>query len=216
LLDGAGFEYPATLTAVGKDSVEVSLGERRPGRSEPVVHVRLYLSLLNKPDKFEWALQKCTELGVSEIVPLEASRSVSGGPSSESRYERWERIVREAAEQSGRCRLPVMARSTSFSDVVREESVCSRSRSGHLALFPTLEAATSLKAVLSAERANSVSIFIGPEGGFTPAEVDTARNSGLCPVTLGPRTLRAETAAVAALTMIMYELGDLDVPAHGE
>lgn len=209
LLDGSGLEYPAALTSVGKDSIEVSLGQPRPGRSEPAASVRLYLSLLNKPDKFEWALQKCTELGISEIVPLEAARSVSSGPANQSKYDRWERIVKEAAEQSGRCRHPVVGRSTSFSDAVSAEAERAHPISGHVALFPTLQAEESLKSALEG-LVNSVSIFIGPEGGFTPSEIELARTSGLRMVTLGPRTLRSETAAVAAVTVVMYELGELD------
>src|SRR2546422_6774736 len=120
LFHGDGYEYRVRLTEVGKESVQGVVQSKVYGQGEPAHRVDLYLSLLNKPDKFEWALQKCTELGAARFVPLIAERSVSGAP-EQGRRERWERIIKEAAEQSGRARLPHMGEAMTFGEVVARE-----------------------------------------------------------------------------------------------
>src|SRR5438477_9917587 len=105
LFDGGGYEYRVRLVEIGKEVVFGSVMSEARGAAEPLHSVDLYLSLLNKPDKYEWALQKCTELGAARFIPLIAERSVSGPP-EQGKHERWERIIKEAAEQSGRAIIP--------------------------------------------------------------------------------------------------------------
>ncbi len=206
LLDGQGYEYRAKILSLGKDEVICQMEERTLCLSEPHHKVTLYLSLLNKADKFEWALQKCTEIGAAAFVPVRAARSIADVPAS-AKLERWRRIIQEAAEQSGRSIVPALEKPLTFEEVLA-------SQAGQLATIPALGFTITLKNALrntAREQQSGISIFIGPEGGFTPGEVDEAKAAGIVPVTLGPRTLRAETAAVAALTMTLYELGDMGI-----
>jgi 16S rRNA (uracil1498-N3)-methyltransferase len=200
LLDGMGNQYPAVLREVNKGEVVAVVGA--PGRveTEPRVAVTMYLSLLNKADKFEWALQKCTELGASAFVPLRAHRSMTL-EISPSRRERWERIIQEAAEQSERGILPPLGQITQRIGKVGSE----------LAIIPEVGNGRPLAEVLheAGPEVRSVSLFIGPEGGFEEYEIGRAIEAGVIPVSLGPRILRAETAAVASLAIVMSELGEM-------
>jgi 16S rRNA (uracil1498-N3)-methyltransferase len=204
LFDGSGSEYIARLTSLLRDEARAEIVERRPGQAEPAAPVTLYLALLNKPDKFEWALQKCTEVGAAAFVPLLAARSVTGPPNP-SRYERWSRIIQEAAEQSGRTLLPALQPPLTFAEAI------ARASSGP-AVIPSLAASPPITVALerAAGRPANLSIIIGPEGGFTPDEIAAAEAAGVVPVTLGPRTLRAETAAVVALTLALQGLGEME------
>jgi 16S rRNA (uracil1498-N3)-methyltransferase len=206
LLDGLGWEYRVSLVSFGQEEVTGQLLEKRACPADPAHKVTLYLSLLNKPDKFEWALQKCTELGAARFVPMIAERSVASAPGS-GKMERWERIIQEAAEQSGRAILPSLEQTVSLGDALRT----ARADETCIALMPALGADCSVRQALEASP-KKVSLFIGPEGGFTEAELEQAQGAGVQLVTLGPRTLRAETAAVTALTVVMYELGEMERP----
>jgi 16S rRNA (uracil1498-N3)-methyltransferase len=213
LLDGSGYEYRVRLVSIGANECVGRVIERVKGDAEPRCKVTLYISLLNKADKFEWALQKCTELGAVRFVPVRSARSISDAP-GRTKTERWERIIQEAAEQSGRAIIPTLEDAISLQAAFQQESAALRSAQDgeHIALIPALGAQVTLKAALrSAEGAGTVAIFIGPEGGFAPSEVEEAKAAGVAPVTLGPRTLRAETAAVAALTMALYEMGEMEL-----
>ncbi len=210
LFDGGVYEYRTKLVSLGKDEVKGELSTRRRIKTEPLHPVDLYLSLLNKPDKFEWALQKCTELGASRFVPVVAERSVPNALNANKR-ERWERIIQEAVEQSGRGALPILGDAVTLTEAISAESDRMDSSGTHVVVMPALGADLSLGEAL--EDANtedgSVSIFIGPEGGFSDDELFAANKRGVLLVNLGPRTLRAETAAAAALSITLYELGEM-------
>jgi len=209
LLDGRGYEYEAVLEDVDGPAVRARVRERRPGLPEPPVDVVLYQSVI-KGDRFDWVLEKGTELGVTRFVPIIVERSVvrpSSGPSA--RGERWQRIVTEAAEQCGRSRLPVVAPVTEIADAFASAA--------GLCLLPwEEESVLGLRAALRQEveslKATErpiVSLFIGPEGGFTEKEVRGARSRGVRVVSLGRRILRSETAGIAAVAAVLYELGEL-------
>jgi 16S rRNA (uracil1498-N3)-methyltransferase len=208
LLDGRGGAWTATLVAVGRAGVRARLGARAEAGGEPRARIVLYQGM-PKAAKFEWVLQKGTELGVAAFVPLRTERSVTGaedvGPSKRAR---WQRILIEATEQCGRARVPELAEPLTLAEAVRTLPP------GALALIPwERERATSLRAALAAE-ANmatpAIHLFIGPEGGFAEGEVALARDHGMVPVSLGPRILRAETAAIAAVALALAATGDLD------
>ena len=205
LCPGDGEEYTVRLSTVSRDSVVGEVMGHSQGQGEPLHAVTLYLSLLNKPDKFEWALQKCTELGVSAVVPVLAERSVAGPPDS-GRRQRWQRIMREAAEQSGRSRTPRLGNELAFPASVEN----ALGQGGTIALLAAPGTPQFLRDLLR-ERApvQGVSVMVGPEGGFTEGEISLAAGRGVTSFGLGPRTLRAETAAVTALALIMHELGEL-------
>lgn len=196
LVDGAGWEYEAELVQVERKGVTAVIHQKRPITTEPTVHLTLYQCLL-KRDNFEWILQKGTEIGVSRFVPLISERTVARPP---KKWERWGRIVTEAAEQSGRGCIPKIAPPATLADVVAGW------QPAQLGLMPWVaEDSVTIGSALTVTSTGSgtVSVFIGPEGGWTDAEVENGRSAGLIPVTLGKRILRAETAAVVAAALVM-------------
>jgi 16S rRNA (uracil1498-N3)-methyltransferase len=201
LADGGGRDYEVQLKDVSARAASaVVLGER-PSPPEPSLTLVLYQSLV-RPQRFELALEKGTEIGVSRFVPVLSGRAQVRTRPGSQRTERWRRIVTEAAEQCGRGRIPAVD-----PPVPLEEAV--RSAPG-LRLIPWEgERGLSLGSYLRAleERPSTVSVIIGPEGGFAEEEVELARRAGCVPVSLGPRILRSETAGIVAAALVMHELG---------
>ena len=209
LLDGSGLEYETRLDAVGPRRVTGTVVGRRPGRPEPRVRLVLYQSLV-KGERFDWALEKGTELGVAAFVPLLSRRNVvRAAPGRSGRPERWRRVVREAAEQCGRCVLPEVLPAEGLEEALSEAAA--------LRLLPwegeeALGLAAALRQArpaLGAVERPTVAVLIGPEGGFADDEVALARRSGAQVVSLGRRILRSETAGIVAAAAILYELGEL-------
>ncbi len=211
LFSGGEYEYNVRLTGFGKETVFGEVMERSPITTEPQVQLSLYLALLNKSEKFELALQKCTEVGVSRFVPLVAERSIGGSVGGgHAKRERWERIIREAVEQSGRGRIPALEEPVSLQKALTEPPLRAKGDTTHIALIATPAATTSLRrALTSRPGVVSAGLFIGPEGGFSAQEIQAADEAGVIPVSIGPRILRAETAAVAVCAMLLYELGEM-------
>ena len=194
LVDGAGWEYEAELVQVDKKGVTAVIHHKRPITTEPTVHLTLYQCLL-KRDNFEWVLQKGTEIGVSRFVPLLSERTVAHPP---KKLDRWQRIVTEAAEQSGRGSIPEIAPAIKLTDVLAAW------QSDQLGLMPWVaEDSVTIGSALTVTEPVEVGVFIGPEGGWTDDEVENGRSAGLIPVTLGRRILRAETAAIVAAALVM-------------
>ena len=203
------------LTAFGPQCVQGEVLSVRPGEGEPRVNVTLYQGLL-KGDKFQWILQKGTELGVAAFVPLICRRSVpraTGGP-AKLPNRRWERIATEAAEQSGRCIVPRIGGPMSL------QEACDSIPQGATSIIPWEaipwqgipgdgERCMGLAGVLGKVDPSEVNLFVGPEGGFEEEEVAYARSRGVVAVTLGKRILRSETAAIATVEAVMYRLGEL-------
>ena len=211
VLDDSGWERDVELGRLAKNVVMGHVVEERLAPGEPRTKVSLYQGVL-KAQKFEWVLQKGTELGLVEFIPVICERSMVGDLEDVDRkLGRWQRIIREAAEQSRRGRLPVLRPATLF-----VQSCQRATRSGGLALMPWEdEKEISLKSMLTAGEEEtdlpfSISIFIGPEGGLAYKEIEAARGYGVQPVSLGPRILRAETAGIVAASATLYELGDLE------
>lgn len=209
LFDGSEYEYLVRLAEFGKGEIKGEVVERSAVSTEPSHRVDLYLSLLNKTEKFEWALQKCTELGAVRFVPVIAARSVTGA----ARTERWERIILEATEQSGRAMLPrledPLPLAQALSDAV--DTTGNNASAARFTLMLEVNGDISLQDAIRS-RSNElqdVAIFIGPEGGFTSEEQQAAQDCGIQIVKMGPRVMRAETAAIAAVTLSMAVLGEL-------
>jgi 16S rRNA (uracil1498-N3)-methyltransferase len=223
LLDNSGWVHTARLTEVGKGRVAAEVVGRRRAETEPRVRLELYQALL-KGQKMELVLQKGTELGIARFVPVLSERCVSrpGTGEMDRKLERWEAIVREASEQSGRAVLPEVARMESFESACRKavqsdlgliawEGERSGGIAGALRSAGLDEAGHQDRpagAIASGQRP-TVALLIGPEGGFTPDEAALAHEAGLRVVGLGPRILRAETAALVAATLVMCRTGDL-------
>jgi 16S rRNA (uracil1498-N3)-methyltransferase len=146
----------------------------------------------------EFVLQKGTELGIARFVPFLAERSIPMG----DKQSRWESIVVEAAEQSGRRVVPSIAPVMSFEDAVAEAT-------RETVPFMPWEGAERPRLSAVHRHARQLSLLIGPEGGFTPAEVERARARGALPVTLGRRILRSETAAIVAATVLFHLNGEI-------
>ncbi len=199
--DGAGLEYRAELVEVSRALVRGRIIEASSDSREPRTELILYQGLL-KADKFEWVLQKGTEIGIAAFVPLATARVVSSSV-SRSKRARWERILIEAAEQSGRTRVPRLAEAQPFAQAVED----TRASSGCAVIPWEEERDIGLKEALCAS--DPVHLFIGPEGGFSREEVELAQSRGVRPVTLGPRILRAETAGLAAASAILFARGDM-------
>jgi len=200
VLDNTGWEYEVRLEEVGKEGARGVITGRTLSDSEPATRVTLYQALL-KGDRFAFVLEKGTELGVAGFVPMLCQRCVAEAP-QEGKAGRWERIITEAAEQSRRGRLPILYPPVSFAEGCRAP--------GGLSLLPWEgEAESNLRSVLRASKAAAINLFIGPEGGFTPEEVELARAHGVMPVTMGRRIMRAETAGLVAAAAVLYERGDL-------
>ena len=212
VLDNSGQEYEIELTQVRRDGAMGHVCAQQVVQTEPNLSITLYQSML-KGERFEWVLQKGTELGVSAFVPVLSKRAVARDTQRiEKKRPRWERIIREAAEQSHRGRLPALNAPALFTEA------CQQSTQNHaLSLIPWEEATeNSLANVLRAlgRRPARVGLFIGPEGGFDPNEIVLAQGTGLQVTTLGPRILRAETAALVAVTIIMSEMGEMQIRAR--
>ncbi len=202
LLDNSGDEILATIASVSKSAVGVQSLERRAGRSESPVRIILCQGLL-KSARFEWVLEKGTELGVSIFSPILCRRSMAGlEDAGTSKIQRWQRIIQEAAEQSGRTRLPELLPIHPLMHALNDIPP------GALALMPWEEerAVTLRDALRDGMHQITVVLFIGPEGGLAADEVGLAQQHGVRAVSLGSRILRAETAALAAVACVMYEL----------
>ncbi|MFQ6000622.1 MAG: RsmE family RNA methyltransferase [Anaerolineae bacterium] len=213
LLDNSGWEYQVELGEVSRERVAGHIRQKSLATSEPRTKITLYQSLL-RARAFESVLQKCTEVGVVAFVPVVAARCIISSLEDigEKKLERWRRIILEAAEQSRRGRLPVLRPALLLRQAWQEAS------RGGLTIVPWEGAGPgmpapdeSLRSVLKGVQPTpfSVNLFIGPEGGFTPQEIDQGQRYGGAPVTLGPRILRAETAGLVAASAILYELGDM-------
>jgi len=207
VLDNSGRAYEVELVTLQRDVAFGRICGQKMLLTEPRLSLTLYQCTL-KGERFEWVLQKGTELGVSTFVPVFSSRSVVREVQRiEKKRTRWERIIREAAEQSHRGRLPRLA------DPLTWAQACQTSVRDHeLALIPWEEAQESgLSDVLrSLDRPpNHVALLIGPEGGLEVDEIAMAQHLGMRVVTLGSRILRAETAGLAAMAIVMSELGEM-------
>jgi len=216
VLDNAGAEYEVVLADIGKDQVVGRIIEQRPAAGEPALRITLYQGLLSR-DKFEWVLQKCTEVGVARFVPVVTQRSCVRKVEAvtPNKLTRWRRIITEAAEQSARGRIPELASPVNFADALSglkdfdRTLIASPQSTGRL----TAERRITLRKALrhtGDKTLQSVALLIGPEGGFAEQEVRLASDSGAVPLGLGPRILRTETAAVVASALVLYESDQME------
>jgi 16S rRNA (uracil1498-N3)-methyltransferase len=208
LFDGNGVDVHVRLDDVTDRRVTGSVLARVSGPLEPRVRVHLYQSI-TKGDRFEWLIEKATELGVASVVPLVTARAVVRPEAEGNRAERWRRIAVEAAEQCQRSVVPVIGPPERFDGAIASAPgvrLLPYEAADHLT--PNIQ--TGLTASIDELFALAeVSVFIGPEGGFEAAEVELARSSGGTVVTMGERVLRSETAGLTALTLVMQAVGEL-------
>ena len=199
LCDGSGSECDAVIESVAPDAVTFRTQPWRRAKTEPAAQVTLF-QCLPKAGKMETIIQKCVELGAFGFVPVQSERCVVVlKPPYEGRVERWQRVSEEAAKQSRRGTIPEVALPKSLKEL-------------DFSAFDTVlvayenERTVSLKAALRAHPCRRIAIVIGPEGGFSEEEIAILTEKGASPVSLGTRILRTETAGMAMLAQIMYEV----------
>jgi 16S rRNA (uracil1498-N3)-methyltransferase len=206
LSNGLAVRYRVEITDVSRRAVTARVLEtiQEPPRQTP----RLVLgqSLL-KGEKMDWVIQKATELGVSEIVPIESQHSVVQLKADRVNHQlaRWQRIALEAAQQSEQWRIPTVATPQSLSALLTSLAT------GTLTLMlAERREGKSLQTVnLPQDARGSILVLIGPEGGWSQEEAQIAEQAGIQPITLGEHILRAETAAIAAISILQSRLGTL-------
>ena len=199
LLDGTGKIYGAKISKVEKDKIICEILDSRTPDSEPGTRVTL-AQALPKARKMDFIVEKCVELGVYRIVPMATERSVA----KSAKIDRWEKIAKAAALQSGRSIIPEITGLMTFNEVLKLRGKYDQ------ALIPwELEKVRSLKKHFTDNRISGspdILIAIGPEGGFSQKEIELAKKAGFASISLGKRILRTETAGMAVLSAIMYEL----------
>ncbi|WP_416427319.1 16S rRNA (uracil(1498)-N(3))-methyltransferase [Pseudomonas sp. App30] len=198
LFDGSGQEYRGALLEVGKKRVRVQLDEAFAGQPESSLRIHLGQGL-SRGERMDWAIQKATELGVSEITPIISERCEVRlkDERAEKRQAHWQQIAVSACEQCGRSTVPVI-----HAPVLMSEWLKACDAELKLVLHPVAEP------LVSHARPASLAFLIGPEGGLSDAEVGQAQAAGFHSARLGPRVLRTETAPVVALAVAQQLWGD--------
>ena len=206
LFDGKGFEYQARIEAVSSRGVKVTVLNSFPSTAESPVEIIVAQAFL-KERKMDGLVRQLTELGITQWIPFFAQRSVPR-PDQKNlsvRSERWKKIAREALKQCKRARVPEIGETASF------EKVLAQSRTCDLKIVFWEDESTALTALppKSEQKIKTIFAMLGPEGGFTVQEIETARARGFVTAALGPRILKAETATVAACVLLQYLYGDM-------
>ena len=204
LFNGDGREFAATITTSSKREIQLTLGEASLPCTESAVHTALGLCL-SKGDRFDWAIQKATELGVGSIIPLYSERVDFSIPEDRlsKRIHHWQQVAISAAEQCGRVKIPSVIAPMPLMDWVADVSADERW------VLHCADVGNCTVASQKAEAPGSAALLIGPEGGLTESEVNAATGGGFTLLQLGPRVLRTETAPIVALTALSMQWGDL-------
>jgi 16S rRNA (uracil1498-N3)-methyltransferase len=202
LFNGSGGEFAASIASFTGSSVTVAVGAERAVERESPLQLTLAQGV-SRGERMDLVMQKATELGVTHLVPVLTERSVVRLDASQAarKLSHWRAICIAACEQSGRNRPPGVVGPVMLGDFLRSDL-----KSGTRLL---LSPAAPLRIVEVPRPAHSVTVLIGPEGGLTQEEQERALAAGFVGVRLGPRVLRTETAAIAALTLLQREFGDL-------
>ena len=208
VLDDRGFVYHVELLMSDDErTVFGRIMQKELVTTEPTVRITLCFGLSNR-EKVEWILQKGTEIGVSEFVPFISSRTlVQSSGLSEKKKERWKRIIKEAAEQSHRGRLPKLTLPQDFETCVM--CVCPQNRLNLIAWEEAVSETATIKDCLQGFDGTTLALFVGPEGGFSADEIGIAQGAGCQVISMGDRILRMETAAILLPGIVLFELGEI-------
>jgi 16S rRNA (uracil1498-N3)-methyltransferase len=227
LFDGRGGEYAGKIDAMHRDDVLVTVLEQRPLERESPLQLTLAQGV-SRGERMDWVMQKATELGVARIAPIFTERSIVrlDAKQAQKKVQHWRSIIISACEQSGRNRVPEISMPVQLHEFLDRGPLGASGSDGdgapgvapaHAAHIDRLPGSTRL---LLSPRASlriadvtavdaAVAVLIGPEGGLTDNEQEWATSLGFTPVRMGPRVLRTETAAVAALALLQQKFGDL-------
>jgi 16S rRNA (uracil1498-N3)-methyltransferase len=200
VFDGKGNEYAGRIKNIDRSSVYIEIIKSVEPIKQDTCNITLYQALPKK-GKIDLIIEKTAELGVSRIVPMITERTIPVIKTERvSKIDRWERLARSAAKQCGRATLPVI------DSVRRFEECLADSKSSDLVVFAALDKdVRPLKKILETSRPASISVFVGPEGDFSPNEIGKAKEQGYIMCSLGPLVLRVETAAIYILSCLNYE-----------
>ena len=200
VFNGLGSEYTAIIKSIEKKSVTIQITEKRDTNKESPLHTHLALAL-SKGDRFDWALQKATELGVTEITPLFTERTEVklNNERAEKKHQHWQNTLISACEQCQRNVLPKLNQPVTLTGFLQKLPACDL----HFMLHHHAEQ------VLDTDlQPKSICLLVGPEGGFSDNEFNQAQSVNVKALTLGPRVLRTETAPLAALSVLQSCWGD--------
>ena len=201
--NGKGKEAVIQLNQIDKKSVYGTVIDSYLMDNEPEIKIHLFQSLI-KADRFEYALQKCVEVGVTNFTPIISDRTEVEGPSN-NRKMRWKKIIKESAEQNGRSILPLLNETQNFHNAIQNIT------EGSILIPWEGEKILNLKPLINDGLSSPISIFIGPVGGFTEDEIDNAKLNGAFSLSLGKRIFRSETAGSIISSILLYEAGDFDI-----
>jgi 16S rRNA (uracil1498-N3)-methyltransferase len=206
VFDGAGCEYESKIESYVQNKVTISILKKAPSRAEPPVKIIVAQAFL-KDKKMDTIVRQLTELGVSKWIPFMAERSIPKPDKKRlsARGNRWKKIAKEALKQCERGCLPEICSVVSFEDLLCFEKDCDIK-----IIFYENETKAITPDILSpVTTSKKILVVFGPEGGFTKDEIEKAKACGFVSASLGPRILKADTASVAACTLIQYLFGDM-------
>lgn len=205
IFDGSGMEYEAEIIGSGPEGVTLKIIRSFKCRKESKLQITVAQALL-KDRKMDGLIRQLTELGISRWIPFPSKRSVPtpSGKRMGKRYERWEKIAREAVKQCERGKIPEI---TVVDNLDRVLSM--GTNSDEKLIFYENEPGFLTSLNKGTQSPLNIMIIIGPEGGFESGEIDRARKKGFIPIGMGPRILRAETATISACTLVQYVFGDM-------
>jgi 16S rRNA (uracil1498-N3)-methyltransferase len=195
-------EYLAEIMQIDKEKSTIIIKEKIKSKAaEPLLKITL-LQGITRGGRMEMIVQKATELGVEVMIPLVTERSVHA-KNAEEKQKRWQRIALEAAKQCGRTRV------TKINPIIKIEEI-DFNQLAELRFFLSEKEGRGFKEVAADFSSREIALMVGPEGGWCDREIKWAITNGFIPVNLGPRILRAETASIAAISIIQYQFGDIE------
>jgi 16S rRNA (uracil1498-N3)-methyltransferase len=199
-----GMDYLCSISEINRNEILCEVVEKRPSKGEPKTRITVAPSLV-RSNKLEWIIQKGTEIGAVSFQPFCSERSLIHIDDKKERKkrERWQRIAKEAAEQSHRGKVPAVLPALSWKEFLAEMERFP------LVLIAYEKGGVPIRQAMAGSQADEIMLVTGPEGGFTEAEIDEAKARGAVPVTLGNRILRAETAPLVALSCILFARHEL-------
>lgn len=207
ICDSTGTDYETEIAEISEKKIICEIKNSKKADTESELDITLYQGI-PKGSKMEFIIQKCTELGVGRIVPVIMQRCVvklENEKAEQKKVSRWQKIAEEAAKQSGRGKIPEIAMPKTLKEAMEELKEL------ELSFVPyECEEQNFLKPVLNQKKeVKSAGFLIGPEGGFDASEIELLKENNITCVTLGKRILRTETAGIAVISMLMYEIGDI-------
>jgi len=195
VVDGLGSAYEVELISVEKKIAEAKILSKHKNHNESDLNVTVAVGILKNPAKFDFLVEKVTELGVREIIPLHTERTIP----EQAKTERWQKLALAGMKQCARSLLPTVQVLTSLEDLLK----ISNKFDLKLVFHKDIEQKPDINQLINIPNLKSVVILIGPEGGFSDSEIEKTISSGFKPLSLGQRRLRTETAAIAASSLLL-------------